>query len=293
MAVAVSRAEARVRSSEVGGRFAPPRWAEGLAATRDAGRTRVVRIARPGGGEVAIGGGRPFVVAGPCAVESRDGLLEAAAAVAAAGADALRAGAFKPRTSPHTFQGLGAAGLDLLAEARAATGLPVVTEVMEPGAVELVARCADVLQVGSRNMQNTPLLREVGRARKPVLLKRGFAATIEEWVLAAEYVLSEGNPHVILCERGVRTFEPYTRNTLDLGGAVAARMLTHLPVIADPSHGSGRSELVRPLARAALAAGLDGLIVEVHPRPAEAISDAVQTIDVATFAALIGDVARG
>ncbi|MDI3297794.1 MAG: 3-deoxy-7-phosphoheptulonate synthase [Bacillota bacterium] len=229
-------------------------------------------------GPVEVGGPGIVVMAGPCSVESREQLLEAAQAVREAGAAVLRGGAFKPRTSPYSFQGLGAEGLRLLAEARQRTGLPVVTEVMAPQEVELVAEYADVLQVGTRNMQNFSLLKELGRAGKPVLLKRGMSATVEEWLLAAEYVLSHGNPDVILCERGIRTFEHATRNTLDLSAVPLVKRLSHLPVVVDPSHATGLWELVTPMALAAVAAGADGLLVEVHPDPSQALSDGRQSL---------------
>ena len=246
----------------------------------------------PGGtvvtvGDVRIGAGEPVIIAGPCSVESAEQIAEAACAARDAGARLLRGGAFKPRTSPYAFQGLGLPGVELLARAGAAAGLPVVTEVMEPGLVPAVAELADVVQVGSRNMQNFPLLRAVGRSGRPVLLKRGFAATIEEWLLAAEYILAEGNPDVILCERGVRGFDPATRNLLDLACVPLLRTLTHLPVIVDPSHATGRRDLVAPMGAAAIAAGADGLIVEMHPRPDEALSDREQTIDPGTLARLV------
>ncbi|MEW8979462.1 MAG: 3-deoxy-7-phosphoheptulonate synthase [Symbiobacterium sp.] len=242
-------------------------------------------------GGAAVGGGDFWVVAGPCSVEGRDLLLEAARLVRDGGAHALRAGAFKPRTSPYSFQGLGEEGLKYLAEARAITGLPIVTEVMDTRDVELVAEYADVLQIGTRNMQNFSLLREVGRTHKPVLLKRGMSATIEEWLMAAEYVMSEGNHQVILCERGVRTFETATRNTLDLSAVVVAKALTHLPVVVDPSHGVGKRDFVVALARAAAAVGADGVLVEVHPRPDEAKSDAAQTIGPAAYHQMMHEVA--
>ncbi|MGH2485032.1 MAG: 3-deoxy-7-phosphoheptulonate synthase [Ktedonobacterales bacterium] len=238
-------------------------------------------------GGVLIGGVDPVIIAGPCSVESEAQIREAALAARDAGAHMLRGGAFKPRTSPYSFQGLGLAGVRLLAQAGASAGLPVVTEVMEPGLVDAVAEHADVLQVGSRNMQNYPLLRAVGQSRRPVLLKRGFAATIEEWLLAAEYILAEGNPHVILCERGVRGFDPSTRNLLDLACVPLLRELTHLPVLVDPSHATGRRDLVPPMGVAAIAAGADGLLVEMRPRPDEALSDAEQTIDPETLARLV------
>ncbi len=228
---------------------------------------------------VAIGGGSLVVMAGPCAVESRQQLLEAAEIAREGGAQFLRGGAFKPRTSPYSFQGLERQGLEFLAEAREATGLKIVTEVVDVTLVAMVAEYADVLQIGARNMQNFKLLQAVGQAGKPVLLKRGIAATISEWLHAAEYILSEGNYQVVLCERGIRTFEEYTRNTLDLSAVVAAKRLSHLPVIVDPSHGTGRRELVGPMALAAVAAGADGLMVEMHPNPAAALSDGPQSLD--------------
>lgn len=238
-------------------------------------------------GEARIGGEEPVVIAGPCSVESEEQILEAARAARAAGAQVLRGGAFKPRTSPYAFQGLGLRGVELLAQAGAAAGLPIVTEVMEPGYVAEVAALSDILQIGSRNMQNYPLLRAVGRSTRPVLLKRGFAATVEEWLLAAEYILAEGNPNVILCERGVRSYDPQTRNLLDLTCVPLLGELTHLPVLVDPSHATGKRELVLPMGIAAIAAGADGLIVEMHPHPDEALSDAAQTIDPATLRQLV------
>jgi 3-deoxy-7-phosphoheptulonate synthase len=236
---------------------------------------------------VSIGGEQVVVMAGPCAVESRDQLLETARAVKAAGAHILRGGAFKPRTSPYSFQGLGEEGLRLLAEARDETGLPVVTEVMEPQLVDLVVAYADILQVGARNMQNYALLHAVGEARRPVLLKRGMMSTVEELLMAAEYILSHGNERVILCERGIRTFEPYTRNTLDISAIPLLKQLSHLPVIADPSHGTGKWELVEPVSRAAVAAGADGLMIEVHPQPEAALSDGAQSLKPARFTRLM------
>ncbi len=230
---------------------------------------------------VIIGGSAaPVVIAGPCAVESRDQLLETALAVKAAGAQILRGGAFKPRTSPYQFQGLGLEGLHLLAEARERTGLPVITEVMEPEMVEPVAEYADILQIGSRNMQNFPLLFAAGRhsQHRPIMLKRGFAATIDEWLLAAEHIVAAGNPNVILCERGIRSFDTHTRNLLDLACIPLLRELTHLPVIVDPSHGTGRRELVPTMSRAGIAAGADGLILEVHHDPNSALCDGRQSI---------------
>jgi 3-deoxy-7-phosphoheptulonate synthase len=243
--------------------------------------------------DVAIGDGSFTMMAGPCSVESREQLFETADAVAAAGATVLRGGAFKPRTSPYSFQGLGLEGLRLLAEARDRTGLPVVTEVMEPAQVDLVAEYADILQIGTRNMQNYSLLMAVGRVAKPVLLKRGYAGTIEEWLMAAEYVMSSGNPNVILCERGIRTFETYMRNTLDLGAIPLLHHLTHLPVVVDPSHATGKRFLVKPLVLAGVAVGADGALLEVHPRPEEALSDGEQSLTLPQFReimALVGPV---
>lgn len=242
-------------------------------------------------GGASVGGNDLWVVAGPCSVEGRDLLLESARLVKEGGAHALRAGAFKPRSSPYSFQGLGEVGLQYMAEAREETGLPLVTEVMDTRDVELVTAYADVLQIGTRNMQNFSLLKAVGRTNKPVLLKRGMSATIEEWLMAAEYVMSEGNHQVILCERGVRTFETATRNTLDLSAVVVAKSLTHLPVVVDPSHGVGKREFVVALARASVAAGADGILVEVHQRPDEAKSDAAQTIGPAAFQQLMHETA--
>ncbi len=243
-------------------------------------------------GGVAVGGAEVVVIAGPCSVETREQLVATARAVKAAGARLLRGGAFKPRTSPYGFRGLGEEGLHLLADVRAEIGLPIVTEVMSPEAVALVERYADCLQIGARNMQNYDLLREVGRTRKPVLLKRGLAATIQEWLMAAEYLLAGGNYQVILCERGIRTFEPATRFTMDINAVPVAQELSHLPVIVDPSHGTGRAALVPALARAAVAAGADGLIMEVHPNPAEALSDGAQTLSFEAFAETMVGVAR-
>lgn len=236
---------------------------------------------------VPIGGRQVVVMAGPCAIESRDQLLETARAVKEAGAHVLRGGAFKPRTSPYSFQGLGEEGLRLLAEAREETGLPAVTEVMDPQMVPLVTGYADILQVGARNMQNYALLHAIGEAQWPVLLKRGMMSTIEELLMAAEYILSHGNDHVILCERGIRTFEPYTRNTLDISAVPLLKQLSHLPVVVDPSHGTGKWELVEPVSRAAVAAGADGLIIEVHPHPDEAFSDGAQSLKPARFTTLM------
>jgi 3-deoxy-7-phosphoheptulonate synthase len=234
-------------------------------------------------GDVAIGGSDVVVIAGPCSVESRDQILSTAHAVKNAGASMLRGGAYKPRTSPYEFQGLGEEALKLLAEARSETGLPVVTEVMGTEDVDLICQYADMLQVGARNMQNFALLRRLAQANKPVLLKRGPSATVKEWLLAAEYLLSGGNPNVVLCERGIKTFETETRNTLDLAAISLARELTHLPVIADPSHGTGKPVLVPPMSRAAIACGADGIIVEVHPCPERAWSDGPQSLTIDAF----------
>ncbi len=240
------------------------------------------------GNGVKIGGDQPIVViAGPCSVESREQIIESARLVKKAGAQALRGGAFKPRTSPYAFQGLGKQGLEFLAEARKETGLPIVTEAMDAPGLDLVAEYADVIQIGARNVQNFPLLKEAGRKKKPVLLKRGSGSTIEELLMAAEYVMSEGNHRVILCERGIRTFEPYTRNTLDLNAVPVMKELTHLPVIVDPSHGTGKWNLVKPMSRASIAAGADGLIIEMHPHPEEALSDGAQSLKPDTFSDLM------
>jgi 3-deoxy-7-phosphoheptulonate synthase len=235
---------------------------------------------------VPVGGAELAFIAGPCAVESRTQIIEAARAVRAGGAQLLRGGAYKPRTSPYAFQGLGEEGLKLLAEARAETGLGVVTEAIDAETVEVIEKYADCIQIGARNMQNFSLLRRVGRGRLPVLLKRGLSATLEELLMAAEYVMSEGNYQVILCERGVRTFADHTRNTLDLSVVPAVRALSHLPIIVDPSHGTGRRDKVHPMALAAVAAGARGLIVEVHPHPDEALSDGIQSLHPEQFQAL-------
>jgi 3-deoxy-7-phosphoheptulonate synthase len=243
-------------------------------------------------GGVPIGGDQVVMMAGPCSVEDRAMLLETARFVADQGARILRGGAFKPRTSPYSFQGLGEAGLRLLAEAREETGLRVVSEVVAPGDVELVASYVDMLQVGTRNMQNYALLQEVGRSGRPVLLKRGMSSTVEEWLLAAEYILSQGNRGVVLCERGIRTFENSTRFTLDLNSVPLVRELSHLPVVVDPSQGTGRWSLVRPMSLAAVAAGAQGLIVEVHPRPDQALSDGAQSLDFEAFTRLMRELRR-
>ena len=238
-------------------------------------------------GDFLVGGDRIAVIAGPCSVESREQMMEAAHAVKAAGATMLRGGAFKPRTLPYSFQGLGEEGLRILAEAREETGLPIVTEAMAPGEVGVVEEYADVLQIGARNMQNYPLLKRVGRAGKPILLKRGMGSTIEELLGAAEYVLHGGNPDVILCERGIRTFQKITRFTLDIAAVPLLKEVSHLPVVVDPSHGTGHRELVAPMARAAVAAGADGLLIEVHPNPDEAKSDGAQSLRPENFSSLM------
>ena len=241
---------------------------------------------------VAIGSEQVVVMAGPCSVEDEHMLLETARHVASEGARILRGGAFKPRTSPYSFQGLGEAGLRMLADAREETGLRVVSEVVTPADVELVVRYVDMLQVGTRNMQNYALLQEVGGSGKPVLLKRGMSSTVEEWLLAAEYILSRGNRDVVLCERGIRTFETSTRFTLDLNSVPLVRELSHLPVVVDPSQGTGRWSLVRPMSLAAVAAGAQGLLIEVHPRPDEALSDGAQSLDFENFGRLMRELRR-
>lgn len=241
---------------------------------------------------VEIGGDRVKVFAGPCAVENREQLLETARVVQKAGASILRGGAFKPRTSPYSFQGLEEEGLKILAEARRITGMPVVTEVMDTKSVDLVTEYADIIQIGARNMQNYALLKEVALTEKPVLLKRGPSATIEEWVLAAEYLMAGGNEQIILCERGIRTFENATRNTLDLSAVPFLKNITHLPVIVDPSHGTGKWRLVTPMSKAAIAAGADGVMVEVHLNPSEALSDGMQSLTENNFIVLMKELEK-
>ncbi len=238
-------------------------------------------------GDVRIGGGTFTVMAGPCAVESLEQTVECARKVKKGGAHILRGGAYKPRTSPYSFQGLGQKGLEILAEARKETGLPIITEVMAVEDVGLVAKFADILQIGARNMQNFNLLDAVGKQEKPVLLKRGLSSTIEEWLLCAEYILSRGNPHVMLCERGIRTFEKATRNTLDISAVPVIKMLSHLPIIIDPSHATGVRELVGPLAKAAVAVGADGVLIEVHPHPEKALCDGPQSLTPEMFEQLV------
>ncbi|MBZ5637353.1 MAG: 3-deoxy-7-phosphoheptulonate synthase [Acidobacteriia bacterium] len=241
------------------------------------------------GSSVEIGGGRFVIIAGPCAVESEEQTLRIARQVARAGAHVLRGGAFKPRTSPYAFQGLGEEGLRILAAAREETGLPIISEALDRSSLDAVYRFADIVQVGARNMQNFGLLKDVGRLDKPVMLKRGISATIDEWLMAAEYVLAEGNPRVMLCERGIRTFSNHTRNTLDLSAVPVVQKLSHLPVLVDPSHATGLRDKVSPLARAAAAVGASGLMVEVHDRPEEALSDGPQSLFPEQFAALVHD----
>jgi len=243
-------------------------------------------------GDVTVGGDQFVVMAGPCSVEGRTQLMETARAVSDAGARILRGGAFKPRTSPYDFQGLEEEGLKLLAEARAETGMKICTEVLTPEHVDLVADYADILQIGARNMQNFSLLKRVGKTSKVILLKRGLSATIREFLMSAEYVVSEGNPRVILCERGIRTFENMTRNTLDLSAVPLIHELSHLPVVVDPSHGTGKRSLVSPMARSSVAAGADGLMIEVHPNPEEAWSDGAQSLTFPEFADLMEGVKR-
>jgi len=238
-------------------------------------------------GGVAIGGNEIVVMAGPCAIESEEQVHATAKAVKEAGATVLRGGAFKPRTSPYDFRGLGEIGLKILAEVGKEYGMPVITEVMSPDQVELVARYADILQVGARNMQNFVLLDEVGKTKKPVLLKRGLSSTIQEWLLAAEYILNAGNENIILCERGIRTFENYTRNTMDVSSIPIIEKVSHLPIIADPSHAAGKWHLVPALALAAVAAGADGLLIEVHPHPDLALADGPQSLNFDTFRLLM------
>jgi len=242
-------------------------------------------------GDVVIGGEELVIIAGPCAVETENQVLATARAVKEAGANILRGGAFKPSTSPYQFRGLGKEGLEILALARTETGLPLITEVLTPNDVELVARYADILQIGARNMQNFALLDEVGKVNKPVMLKRGMSATIQEWLLSAEYILSQGNRQVMLCERGIRSFDTYTRNTMDISAIPVVKKLSHLPIIADPSHGTGKWYLVTPLALAAVAAGADGLMIEVHPNPDQALKDGAQSLTFDSFQQLMSQLA--
>ncbi len=241
---------------------------------------------------VKVGGKKLAVMAGPCSVENRDQITYVAQKVKEAGAAILRGGAFKPRTSPYSFQGLKYEGLELLCQAREATGLPIVSEIMSPRDIDVFVEKVDLIQVGARNMQNFDLLRQLGQTRKPILLKRGLSATIEEWLMSAEYIMAEGNPNVILCERGIRTFETYTRNTVDLGAIPAVKKLSHLPVIVDPSHGTGKWWMVEPLARAAIAVGADGVMVEVHNDPDHALCDGQQSIKPEVFADVMDDIRK-
>jgi 3-deoxy-7-phosphoheptulonate synthase len=253
-----------------------------LASREFQNETSVVEV-----GEARFGTEKIVIIAGPCSVEGREQLLEVARAVKNSGASLLRGGVFKPRTSPYEFQGLGEAGLKLLAEAREETGLPVVTEVLEPEKVNLVAQYSDMLQIGARNVQNFALLRAVGKSGVPVILKRGMMTTIDEWLQAAEYILLEGNRNVVLCERGIRTFEKATRNTLDLAAVPVLRKATHLPIVVDPSHATGTRELIAPMAKAAIAAGTDGLMIETHPKPEVALSDSQQQLNLTEFVGLM------
>ena len=272
------------------------------ALTRRPGVERIMRVSEPFKkankkfhpvdsvieiGDVKIGGGNFAVIAGPCSVETKEQMEETAAAVKAAGAKLMRGGAYKPRTSPYAFQGLEKKGLELLQAARAHTGLPIVSEIVSPKHIEMFEMCVDVIQIGARNMQNFDLLKEVGKTNKPILLKRGLSSTIEEWLMSAEYIMSRGNNNVILCERGIRTFEKYTRNTLDLSAVVAVKQLSHLPVVVDPSHATGRSDMVEPMALAAVAAGADGLLIEVHNNPAKALCDGPQSLTPEVFSGLM------
>jgi len=253
-----------------------------LASKEFQGKTSEVRV-----GDVSIGAMKLVIIAGPCSIESRTQFLETAHAAKRLGASLLRGGVYKPRTSPYDFQGLGDEGLPLLAEVREEVGLPIVTEVLAPEKVDLLSKYTDMLQIGARNMQNFSLLKAVGKSRIPVLLKRGMMATIDEWLQAAEYILLEGNPNVVLCERGIRTFEKATRNTLDLAAIPVLRKLTHLPVVVDPSHATGSRDLVTPMAKAAVAAGADGLMIETHPNPERAFSDSHQQLDLKEFGNLV------
>jgi len=268
----------------------PVTFAPASPSKVDLGSNREGTIVNIGG--IKIGGTDIVVIAGPCAVESLEQLFETAMAVKSSGAKILRGGAFKPRSSPYSFQGLGEEGLKLLSTIRQQTGLPLVTEVMDARQVEMVASYADMLQVGSRNMQNFPLLKEVGMCRKPVLLKRGMMSTIEEFLLAAEYILNQGNDQVILCERGIRTFETSTRNTLDLSAVPMLKSLTHLPVIVDPSHGTGLRWMVPSMSKAAVAVGADGLIIEVHYKPDQALCDGHQSLSLDEFDGLMPDLQK-
>lgn len=255
-----------------------------IGKTKDR-QTKVIEVKN-----VKIGGENPVIIAGPCSVESKDQVQRAANTVKDLGGHILRGGAFKPRTSPYSFQGLGEEGLHLLKEAGDIYELPVISEVMDTRDVEMVSKYVDILQIGSRNMQNFSLLKEVGKTNKPILLKRGMTATIEDWLMAAEYVAYEGNSDIILCERGIRTFETYTRNTLDITAVPIIKNLSNLPIVVDPSHGTGRKELILPMTKASLAAGADGIMVEIHPNPCEALSDGEQSLDFDEFDFLMKEI---
>lgn len=263
-----------------------------LVSTEYKSEPTCIHIAVPGGTDLIIGEGYCTIIAGPCAVESSEAYLELAVMLQHLGVHILRGGLFKPRTSPYSFKGLGQSGLEIMAEARKLTGLPVITEIMDVRDLDVLYDTVDILQVGSRNMQNYSLLEELGQLDKPILLKRGFSATIEEWLLAAEYIVSGGNEQVILCERGIRTFEPYTRNTVDIGAIPLIKQLSHLPIIVDPSHATGKWEMVTPVAKAAIAAGADGLMIEVHQDPDRALSDGKQSLTPENFGRLYEQVAR-
>ncbi|HQA08418.1 MAG TPA: 3-deoxy-7-phosphoheptulonate synthase [Syntrophomonadaceae bacterium] len=260
-----------------------------LAARENKKEDTIIQVTGPGS-SVKIGEGYCTIIAGPCAVENRDDYIELAQFLAHSGAHLLRGGLFKPRTSPYSFRGLGKEGLDILKEARSATGLPVITEVMDVRDLDYLVGEVDILQVGSRNMQNYALLDQLGQINTPILLKRGLAATIEEWLLAAEYILARGNGQVILCERGIRTFEPYTRNTVDIGAVALVKNLSHLPVLVDPSHATGKWDMVIPVAKAAIAAGADGVMVEVHQNPDYALSDGKQSLTPDNFRKMLKQV---
>ena len=254
-----------------------------LVAKSQSNQNTIVKLSE----RVAIGGQKIVVIGGPCTVESLTQMETVARHLQFAPVQALRGGVYKPRTSPYAFQGMGIEGLEILAEVRNQTGMPVVTEVMAISQIEEIAAYADMLQIGSRNMQNFDLLKAVGQANKPILLKRGLAATIEEFVMAAEYIVSHGNPNVVLCERGIRSFDPYTRNVLDLGAVVALKQITHLPVMVDPSHAAGKRELIADLSRGAIACGADGLIIECHPEPEKSVSDARQALALNDMVSLV------
>ena len=276
----------QLQKSAITDRLVAPHESAQLASKEFQNDGSIIKV----GGE-EIGATKIVTIAGPCSVESSEQVMETARAAKKAGASMLRGGVFKPRTSPYDFQGIGETGLQILAKAREETGLPVVTEVLEPSKVELASKYADMLQIGARNVQNFSLLRAVGKSGKPVLLKRGMMTTIDEWLQAAEYILLEGNPNVVLCERGIRTFEKATRNTLDLAAVPVLKNRTHLPVIVDPSHATGRTDLIAPMARAAIAAGADGLMIEVHPNPEKALSDSSQQLKPQEFAKLMEELA--